>query len=192
MTLGRTDKGAIKIKTDGTLGLRAVNCACCGECDPCYEVSLNKPLLATIKSATSVSATFNFPEFNSGGPSGYTIPGTSGSTGLLAWDGISAYWNDFMDPGNPSFYIALSATCLRFSCSVSDSATRLVTPYDPTYPSGSTFPCAPTDPSDPYIQYQFFTIPINGTIIKSWQRPITATGVPPALYPVPTISITFS
>jgi len=32
MTLGRTDKGAIKIKTDDPLGLRAVNCACCNPC----------------------------------------------------------------------------------------------------------------------------------------------------------------
>jgi hypothetical protein len=30
MTLGRTSSGAIKIKTDGDAGLRAVNCACCG------------------------------------------------------------------------------------------------------------------------------------------------------------------
>ena len=29
MTLGRTSTGAIKIKTDGDAGLRAVNCACC-------------------------------------------------------------------------------------------------------------------------------------------------------------------
>lgn len=32
MTLGLTSSGAIKIKTDG--GLRAVNCACCGGCQP--------------------------------------------------------------------------------------------------------------------------------------------------------------
>jgi len=30
MTLGRTSSGAIKIKTDSPLGLRAVECACCG------------------------------------------------------------------------------------------------------------------------------------------------------------------
>jgi len=34
MTLGRTSSGAIKIKTDGTAGLRAVECACC-ETGPC-------------------------------------------------------------------------------------------------------------------------------------------------------------
>ena len=30
MILGRTPAGAIKTKTDGALGLRVVNCACCG------------------------------------------------------------------------------------------------------------------------------------------------------------------
>jgi hypothetical protein len=33
MTIGRTPSGAIKIKTDSPLGLRAVNCACCGPCN---------------------------------------------------------------------------------------------------------------------------------------------------------------
>ena len=32
MTLGRTDKNKIKIKTDSPKGTRAVNCACCGGC----------------------------------------------------------------------------------------------------------------------------------------------------------------
>ena len=35
MVIGRSSTGAIKIKTDSPLGLRAVNCACCGGCD-CY------------------------------------------------------------------------------------------------------------------------------------------------------------
>jgi len=34
MTLGLTSTGAIKTKSDSPLGLRAVNCACCGTC-PC-------------------------------------------------------------------------------------------------------------------------------------------------------------
>ena len=39
MTLGRTSAGKIKIKTDGTAGLRAVECACCGPQDfqPCRD-----------------------------------------------------------------------------------------------------------------------------------------------------------
>jgi hypothetical protein len=37
MTLGRTSSNAIKIKTDGTAGLRAVECACCGPIDPCLQ-----------------------------------------------------------------------------------------------------------------------------------------------------------
>jgi hypothetical protein len=48
MTLGRSSSGAIKIKTDGDAGLRAVNCACCGnpvfQFDACnlYEVTEEK------------------------------------------------------------------------------------------------------------------------------------------------------
>ena len=41
MILGRTDKGAIKIKSDGPLGLRAVNCACCGSCGCGIQVPQN-------------------------------------------------------------------------------------------------------------------------------------------------------
>lgn len=40
MTLGRSSSGAIKIKTDGTLALRAVGCACCGgpqDFQPCRD-----------------------------------------------------------------------------------------------------------------------------------------------------------
>lgn len=33
ITLGLTPEGAIKIKTDSPLGLRAVNCACCVTCE---------------------------------------------------------------------------------------------------------------------------------------------------------------
>ena len=33
MILGRTSSGAVKTKSDGTLGLRAVECACCGGCE---------------------------------------------------------------------------------------------------------------------------------------------------------------
>ena len=50
MTLGRTDKGAIKIKSDSPLGLRAVNCACCGcGCD----TAISGDLLQTMRTATT-------------------------------------------------------------------------------------------------------------------------------------------
>jgi hypothetical protein len=46
MTLGRTPAGAIKTKTDG--GLRAVNCACCGGCNPIYTTTLGPFLYGSI------------------------------------------------------------------------------------------------------------------------------------------------
>ena len=52
MTLGRTSSGAIKIKTDG--GLRAVECACCGDAG-CGCVKVSDPLKSIIESSTTVS-----------------------------------------------------------------------------------------------------------------------------------------
>jgi len=48
MVLGRTDKGLIKIKTDG--GLRAVNCACCVTCG-CYQISIPLGLRSLFENA---------------------------------------------------------------------------------------------------------------------------------------------
>jgi hypothetical protein len=50
MTLGRTSSNAIKIKTDGTAGLRAVECACCGP--KCYPVPFDSTGWAIIPTAT--------------------------------------------------------------------------------------------------------------------------------------------
>jgi hypothetical protein len=47
MTLGRTSSGAIKIKTDGDAGLRAVECACC-----------NPPILCSLFPAWNYQAYF--------------------------------------------------------------------------------------------------------------------------------------
>ena len=43
MILGRTPEGLIKIKKDDPLGLRAVNCACCGGCLCGSAVPINPP-----------------------------------------------------------------------------------------------------------------------------------------------------
>ncbi len=48
MTLGRTSAGKIKIKTDGTAGLRAVECACC-----------NPPILCSLFPAWNYQAYFD-------------------------------------------------------------------------------------------------------------------------------------
>jgi len=54
MILGRTPAGLIKTKSDGALGLRAVNCACCVPlvCGCMYAPS---NLISIIESATNVS-----------------------------------------------------------------------------------------------------------------------------------------
>ena len=54
MILGRTPEGLIKTKSDGALGLRAVNCACCVPlvCGCMYAPS---NLISIIESATNVS-----------------------------------------------------------------------------------------------------------------------------------------
>lgn len=53
MTLGRTEAGAIKIKTDGDAGLRAVSCGCCasGPCNGCADL---------IGSSSSIAWQVNF------------------------------------------------------------------------------------------------------------------------------------
>ena len=62
MILGRTPEGLIKIKKDDPLGLRAVNCACCGECG--CAVSLPQSIRTLADNATAESFSFNgvFPE----------------------------------------------------------------------------------------------------------------------------------
>ena len=50
MILGRTTEGLIKIKKDDPLGLRAVNCACCGDCfqitEAQYEYLKSNPAMS--------------------------------------------------------------------------------------------------------------------------------------------------
>jgi len=50
MILGRTPAGLIKTKSDGALGLRAVNCACCNTC-PC-AVTIPQALRELVANAT--------------------------------------------------------------------------------------------------------------------------------------------
>jgi hypothetical protein len=54
MTLGRTPAGAVKIKTDGALGLRAVNCACCSTCCPLPAEIKGKKFAVTAVSWSSL------------------------------------------------------------------------------------------------------------------------------------------
>jgi len=50
MILGRTTEGLIKTKSDGGLGLRAVNCACCVTCG-CYQISIPLGLRSLFENA---------------------------------------------------------------------------------------------------------------------------------------------
>jgi len=77
MTLGLTSSGAVKIKTDGTLGLRAVECACCES--PCPEITeyyilISEAMYNALRSGGSVSA--------SGGGSEYTGCSFSSATSV--------------------------------------------------------------------------------------------------------------
>ena len=56
MTLGRTDKNKIKIKTDSPKGTRAVNCACCNTCG-CNGVAIPENLRPLFEAATIDSIT---------------------------------------------------------------------------------------------------------------------------------------
>jgi hypothetical protein len=151
-------------------------------------------LLDTIKASTSVLVSFNFPGFTPDPPAPpFPYPEVSGSTGNLEWDGVSAYWEDWDGPSSPSVFVSLNGKCFSFNISIAATNRNLnVTPYKDSYPSGPTFPCAPTDPNDPYIQWQFFTADVNGTPVKAWQRPDGMSSFPPAFWPNAIISVTFS
>ena len=60
MTLGRTSAGKIKIKTDGTAGLRAVECACCNP-SPCGGCKLKEMI-----PSSSVVVTFPYLTLSAG------------------------------------------------------------------------------------------------------------------------------
>jgi hypothetical protein len=73
MTLGRTPAGAIKIKKDDPLGLRAVECACCVNCG--CATAISGDLLQTMRNATTGTCNGASPiYFNASG------------------GGFSAYW----------------------------------------------------------------------------------------------------
>jgi len=63
MTLGLTSSGAVKTKSDGALGLRAVECACCAVAQ-CLSFPVSETLKAIIESATQISINGISPEQN--------------------------------------------------------------------------------------------------------------------------------
>ena len=94
MTLGRT-ANAIKIKTDGTLGLRAVNCACCDTCG-CH-ITMSASAQSALNGATSGTL--------------WGLP----STFVGVFDDGDWYmqWDHFVDP-SMEFELYYSHPCLFF------------------------------------------------------------------------------
>jgi hypothetical protein len=192
MTLGRTSSGKIKIKTDG--GLRAVECACCGntEFDLCRGLFISNPLLSIIQNATQVQVDYDLPAF---GPDIYdpasnswvccVYPQIQGYK-TYAWNGSVAdtpiYEEDLYD-GRIS--ISLIGNFFSFLLIEVSGSNREIVTY--TAPQE----CRPTS-DDGYIAPQLFTIPVNGQSIPAFQFPLVQASWPPAFYPTPTISVTFS
>jgi len=66
VTIGRTDKNKIKIKTDSPKGTRAVNCACCVTCG--CATAISGALLETLRTATTGTCNGASPtSFNASG-----------------------------------------------------------------------------------------------------------------------------
>jgi len=63
MILGRTPVGLIKTKSDGTLGLRVVNCACCGECGCSTQMGELKDIMRGITSSSQLTCNGVSPFF---------------------------------------------------------------------------------------------------------------------------------
>ena len=133
MTLGRTDKGAIKIKSDSPLGLRAVNCACCGcGCD----TAISGDLLKTMRNATTGTC-------NGASPTYFRASGGGFETSFQI--------GDFP---NVTFYTcALSAQANCFSFGVDN--------FENAMASGPAELCCPTDAPLP-VTCADVTYTING------------------------------
>ena len=96
MTLGRTPAGAIKIKTDDPLGLRAVNCACCVNCG--CDTAISGELLQTMRNATTGTCNGASPTtFNASGGGFAAAWYVSGTVYTCA---LSALTNCFSFGGN--------------------------------------------------------------------------------------------
>ena len=183
MTLGSTSSGKIKIKTDTEGGgLRAVECACCGntEFDLCRGLFISNPLLSIIQNATQVQVDYDLPEF------GYGFPAIQGSK-TYAWNGSVAdtplYEEDLYDGG---ISISLIGNFFSFNLIEVSGPNRVIFSYS------APRECAPTS-DDGYVAPQLFTIPVNGQSIPAFQFPLFGgSSWPPAFYPMPTISVTFS
>ena len=81
MTLGRASSNAIKIKTDSPLGLRAVECACCGGGGVCQCSPMSAAVKNAIASATQVTVNSLSRPWN-----GFTASSGGQPFGILTWE----------------------------------------------------------------------------------------------------------
>ena len=108
MILGRTPAGLIKTKSDSPLGLRAVECACCGECNEC-TVSIPSSIRDLAANATAESFSINGE--NPGPEDFFRFSETSWATVASSYDAgyvdgcfqfiIYAAPNGIAETGNP-------------------------------------------------------------------------------------------
>ena len=81
MIIGRTAGNAVKIKTDSPLGLRAVECACCGGGGSCQCSPMSAAVKTAIASATQVTVNGNSVAWN-----GSTASSGQQPFGTLSWN----------------------------------------------------------------------------------------------------------
>ena len=118
MVLGRTADNKIKIKKDDPLGLRAVECACCGSCE--CATAISGDLLQTMRNATTGTC-------NGASPTSFTSSG----------GGFYAFWY----VGGSIYVCALSANtnCFSFNAdnamnTMASGPAELCCPPDPPFP----------------------------------------------------------
>jgi hypothetical protein len=151
-----------------------VSCGCCAPpCNLCENVLVSAPLLEIIQNSTSVSVTYDFPEF----ANNEHVFGTE----ILPWNGVSAYIDIEYDG---FIQLTKSGNCFNLHIMEFSAAARNISFYTTGIDCGF--------PTDPLFEYKLFTIPINSSSVNAFQYIIFPGGEPPGFYPAPTASISFS
>ena len=174
MILGRTPEGLIKIKKDDPLGLRAVNCACCG-CG-CYSISIPSALRPLFETANiSNLSAFGVPAAS------FEYLGAEFSGGIEN----DIWFADFTDnlPAvypieyvNMGFYYQKSTGCLSMG-----------RPGEPSFVDAPSFVIYYTDPLDDYYVCVSYGFPGS----SGWSGP-SSLGCANFISDLPAIDSTFT